>query len=208
LSKDFKLNNIEGYLRGAFNKNTKMAEDTKEWLQNAIDTYSKSKSKTISDNLEKPQEETVVEEVVEKTEEEVIIENTTTKPKTNQDKIDELEKEREEKLAQVGEVEETIPSNQPITEEEYNDFIDNGNVTEERLNNIAEKIKRNNTLSQQEIAIFNDKTSEINITLKTKVNEKSDADNSAEVNKMNKLKQKLKVWKKELKIYLLHYIKT
>jgi len=49
-----------------------------------------------------------------------------------------------------------------ITEEEFNDFVNNGVVSEDRLNSIANKIKNNQSLTTQETAIFNDKTSEVN----------------------------------------------
>jgi hypothetical protein len=49
-----------------------------------------------------------------------------------------------------------------ITEEEFNDFVNNGVVSEDRINSIANKIKNNQSLTTQETAIFNDKTSEVN----------------------------------------------
>jgi len=49
-----------------------------------------------------------------------------------------------------------------VSEEEYNNFIDKGIVSQDRINSIANKVKNKETLSQREIAIFNDKTSEIN----------------------------------------------
>lgn len=54
---------------------------------------------------------------------------------------------------------------QEISEEEYADFIDNGNVSEERLNSIADKVRRQEDLSEQEKAIFTDKTNEVNSIL-------------------------------------------
>ena len=103
LSKDFKMKNIEGYLKGKFNKNTEMNEDTKEWLQSALETYSKNKTRIINDNLEKKQEQVVNEEIV--SEEEILVDNTTTQAKSeqqvNQEKIEELEIERVEALSKV-----------------------------------------------------------------------------------------------------------
>lgn len=49
-----------------------------------------------------------------------------------------------------------------VTDEEFNNFIDSGVVTDERLRGIAEKVKNRENLSQRETAIFVDKTSEIN----------------------------------------------
>ena len=53
-----------------------------------------------------------------------------------------------------------------LTEAEYNDFVNNGIVSIDRINAIAEKIKNNKPLTPQETAIFNNKTSEINTRLK------------------------------------------
>jgi hypothetical protein len=52
-----------------------------------------------------------------------------------------------------------------IGADEYANFIDNGIVTEDRINSIAEKIKNNEQLSPKEMEIFTDKTSEINAKL-------------------------------------------
>ena len=49
-----------------------------------------------------------------------------------------------------------------ISKEEYQDFIDNGKVSEKRLNDIAEKVRRKEDLSKEETAMFTDKTAEIN----------------------------------------------
>lgn len=49
-----------------------------------------------------------------------------------------------------------------ITDAEYANFIDNGVVSEQRLDDIANKIKNNQALSERENAIFTDKTSDIN----------------------------------------------
>lgn len=59
---------------------------------------------------------------------------------------------------------ETIDTN--ITEEEYADFVDNGNVSEDRLNQIAQKVKNQQELDEKETAIFTDKTDAINEILK------------------------------------------
>jgi hypothetical protein len=51
---------------------------------------------------------------------------------------------------------------QDISNTEYQDFVDNGNVSEQTLQNIAEKVKNNQQLTDRENAIFTDKTAEIN----------------------------------------------
>jgi len=45
---------------------------------------------------------------------------------------------------------------------EYNNFIDKGEVTKERINSLVQKVKNNATLSSREMEMFTDKTSEIN----------------------------------------------
>jgi len=57
-------------------------------------------------------------------------------------------------------VEDVVPPS--VSKEEYADFIDNNNVSDERLNSIADKVKNQEKLSEQENAIFVGKTSEIN----------------------------------------------
>ncbi len=49
-----------------------------------------------------------------------------------------------------------------ITDTEYTEFIDKGIVTPERLNDIAQKVKNKEALSEREQAIFTDKTADIN----------------------------------------------
>lgn len=48
-----------------------------------------------------------------------------------------------------------------ITDYQFNKFINTGKVAYYILSKIANKIKKNNTLSQREMAIFIDKTGEI-----------------------------------------------
>jgi hypothetical protein len=52
-----------------------------------------------------------------------------------------------------------------IEADEYANFIDNGIVTEDRINSIAEKIKNSEQLSPREMEMFTDKTSEVNAKL-------------------------------------------
>lgn len=53
-------------------------------------------------------------------------------------------------------------SKEIILDAEYNEFIDKGILTQERLSSIAEKVKNNEVLTPRETKIFTDKTSEIN----------------------------------------------
>jgi hypothetical protein len=57
---------------------------------------------------------------------------------------------------------ETPTALRDVKDAEYNDFIDKGKVTTERLNDIAQKVKYNKKLSDREMEIFSDKTSDIN----------------------------------------------
>lgn len=118
---DFKFENIGGWLSSKFKGKKAMNENTQEWLQNAIDAYSKGKAVTLNDGLQE---------------------------------------------------------DDSISDEEYNDFVDNGVVSEERLDNIAQKTKSKEKLNERETAIFTEKTEEINeilrkekITTKPKVEE-------------------------------------
>ena len=107
-----------------------------------------------------------------------------------------------------------------VEDAEYNDFIDKGKVSEARLNDIANKIKNREPLSDREKEIFSDKTGEINKIIATKagsggvgveaVNSNSDynridaelynkwRDLNGEVSKMDKASDKYKTAKKEL----------
>src|SRR5690606_33654946 len=74
-----------------------------------------------------------------------------------------------------------------IEDSEYNDFVDNGEVSEERLSDIANKVKNQEELSERENAIFTDKTAEINNLIaaneqqtETNTGEQSDTNRDAE----------------------------
>jgi len=61
-------------------------------------------------------------------------------------------------------LEEPVPTpeeNEKATEEEFNDFVDTGEVSDTRLKKIAEKVKNSEALSKEEQAILTAKTSEI-----------------------------------------------
>lgn len=66
----------------------------------------------------------------------------------------------------VKDINTSLEAQTDITEEDYNDFVDNGEVSQETLNNLAEKVKKGEKLTEKENAIFTDKTSEINDILK------------------------------------------
>ena len=57
---------------------------------------------------------------------------------------------------------ETKKTTEVIPDQVYNDFIDNGKVSNEILESIANKVKNRIPLSERETAIFSDKTNEIN----------------------------------------------
>ena len=51
---------------------------------------------------------------------------------------------------------------EPITDEQFNSFVDTGSVLEDILQTIADKVKNRQELSERETAIFSNKTGEIN----------------------------------------------
>jgi hypothetical protein len=59
----------------------------------------------------------------------------------------------------------TVSTITDITDEVYDNFIDYGVVPQEVINFIANKVMNNEKLSERETAIFNDKTTDINIRL-------------------------------------------
>lgn len=61
----------------------------------------------------------------------------------------------------------TIPND--VSEEDYNNFINTGKISNEILNTIANKVKNGSKLTEKETAIFTDKTSEINTIIKNSV---------------------------------------
>lgn len=77
--------------------------------------------------------------------------------------VDILKKYQQNKVAALNS---TIETEETISDEEYNDFIDNGNVSEEFLETIAAKVKNRERLSPREQAIFTDRTAEINEIIK------------------------------------------
>jgi len=86
-------------------------------------------------------------------------------------KISDYEKiqKTSEKQAEVVEVETPQAGSVGVVgDAEYNDFIDKGKVSNERLNDIANKVKNREPLSDREKAIFSDKTGEINKIIATK----------------------------------------
>ncbi len=102
-------------------------------------------------------------------------------------KLNILEKEIKAKYdAERKALEET----QEISDQEYENFINKGIVTQNRINTIAEKIKNNKNLNQKELAIFNGKTAEINNKLaELKASEESTSTETKEEKKPNKIKK-------------------
>lgn len=76
-----------------------------------------------------------------------------------------LDKRKKEEAKKVKE-KINIVQEEVISNETYTEFVDTGKVDNVVIENIAEKIKVNEPLSEREFAIFNDKTSEINEILK------------------------------------------
>lgn len=155
------------YLKGKFIvTNTKQIISTKEG--NNVYEAPKSKTKTKSkkskrtprqtiyaaakkqiEALKSQKEKIYVEQEIENLEEE--FDTTANFDVTLDDADPEIAK-----AAELNKFEETI------SDKEYNDFIDKGKVSQNRINSIVNKIKNKEQLNEKEIAIFNDKTSEIN----------------------------------------------
>lgn len=53
----------------------------------------------------------------------------------------------------------------PVTDQEFQDFVDNDNVSQERLQSIANKVAANEELSEREAAIFTERTSDVEALL-------------------------------------------
>ena len=90
-----------------------------------------------------------------------IVENTeTVYAESKQEAIDKINKLYAKELA-------ALEGTTELTDKEYNDFINNGVVSEARITSIANKIKKSEKLSQKETEIFTDKTAEVNAKLKS-----------------------------------------
>lgn len=235
----FEIKNIDGWLSRFFKRNGKMAQPTKEWFQEAINTYNDFQKDVMTPlltstaeeatNLEKEVEAGEVlqeslqqiadkkDEDLDKTEREVyeknkdVIDalraenNKKTKPKSqeqiNQEKIDELEAERAQKLAEVQPIvvtESTTTNSVRATElKEGDKFTFNGKeytvkALNEALNTGGEKVIDNieteegrtitnpNTLSKLPLVWFLETTTEQQATIQTEV------PNQAEIDKINR----------------------
>lgn len=60
-----------------------------------------------------------------------------------------------------------------LQEDEYNNFVDNNIVSDQRLNWIADKVINHESLNEYENAIFNSRTSDINSIIETKNSQKT-----------------------------------
>lgn len=78
------------------------------------------------------------------------------------DKANEIYLKKEAEQEKAAKQKETKNAKTEISDIEYENFINKGEVTSERLNEIANKVKNNEKLSEKENAIFVDKTAEIN----------------------------------------------
>jgi len=74
--------------------------------------------------------------------------------KSNKAKVDEID----EKITDITEG----TTEEVIEEQEYNQFVDEGVVSEERIQDIANKVRQQQELTPREQEIFTDKTSEVN----------------------------------------------
>lgn len=82
-------------------------------------------------------------------------------------KMEQRMSDRQKKAAGI-EVKPEEPTSEKVTDDIYNDFVDTGNVSTGVLSSIADKIISNETLTEQERAIYAEKGSEIEKQLKQK----------------------------------------
>jgi len=134
---------------------TNLTEKQKiKFLINALDAHVKGKtSQSITDPVLKKRAEQEAK-VVEQQQEAIL----------NGDDQGEIEGDLSDEVVEpAGEVAPEVPAApKEITEQEYSDFIDKGIVIPERLNDIAQKVKNQEKLSEREQEIFTDKTADIN----------------------------------------------
>lgn len=92
-SPDFKMENVEGFLKRKLTSKKAMNENTQEWLQEALNKYADSQAEVISSELD--QSAVVVQE-------EVVADKTSTKPKSeeqiNSEEIEKIEEQRQQAL--------------------------------------------------------------------------------------------------------------
>lgn len=159
-SKDFKIENVDGWIMGKVKAGKAMNENTQEWFQSAVNSYAAAKAKALSARLNEEKEDEQLEKEVEnnevsqeslqniadkKTENEELNKtelqvyndnkeaidelikqnNLKTKKKSeaqiNQEKIDALEAERRQKLAEVEDLEQEVIT--PTTDTPVNENI-------------------------------------------------------------------------------------
>lgn len=88
--------------------------------------------------------------------------------KTAEDHVKSKETEVEKQLKKYGiKTTKNETDVKPISDEEYNHFVDTGEVHEDRLSSIAEKVIKQEDISEQEKAIFTAKTPEVEHLIKT-----------------------------------------
>lgn len=136
---------------------TETKEENKQLNNLVASTYTDEQLKKELPNLEAQGFEFIGDTVDEKVADikKLLSENTNESTELAKQLDENLKEKLEQKTETKAQLEE-------ISEQEYNTFIDKGVVSQERINSIANKIKNNQQLTQQEIAIFTNKTSEIN----------------------------------------------
>lgn len=91
-----------------------------------------------------------------------------------------------------------VPKMNDITDEEYKEFIDKGKVSIDRLQDIANKVKNDQELSEKEKAVFDSKKTEIEGIIEVESKIEAIA-NSSEKTKINPLKARINAIKSEIK---------
>ena len=151
ISKDFKLQNVGSWIGGKMSKNKKMSENTSEWLNDVLKTYTEYKAEGLREEQE-VEETPIVEvdkkEAVGKTQEQIV-----------QDKINELEAQRAEELAKVegqvttSEIENRIQEvknklGHPENVKRFEEFLEllklaESNLTKEQIDTILKGLNNN-----------------------------------------------------------------
>jgi len=79
-----------------------------------------------------------------------------------QSKLDDIGKQKSELINNIDSREDITAPEEVIEEQEYTKFVDDGVVSEERIQDIADKVRQQQELTPREQEIFTDKTSEVN----------------------------------------------
>lgn len=98
-SPEFKISNIDGWMDNLFSKGKSMNTDTQEWFESSIKNYNESKVTVIADGVRKEGE--IIVESVDEAPKDLTRTESKSIEQINEEKIAELEAERQDKLSKV-----------------------------------------------------------------------------------------------------------